>query len=765
MKEVIQKTLIKGMNADEMPQEVNDDTVQYALNMRRLHSEGDTMSMQNLKGTDKAITFPSGTKILGTCTHLDVCFFLGVNTETNHSFIGTYPSPKYDGTEGYVHEFKYLNNYTGSVNQYNSIFIDAPETVPVQPLYVPYQTGLLPLIDSTSFEIEAVSKGENDGSVTLYWTDRNNPVKTINCGFYLKTGLPNYRFYSNEQLNSGYLELLNESKQYVDNLKQSRLDIQKIEPYLEIGGQLDAGGYHFFFKYVDEYGNKTSCYDQSRFVFTTVGSKEGIKGSNNSLNTNPNNIKGGAAFSKTNKYINLQLNFLDSAYPYVEIYYAYHYSGDEWVEEATTEYRKIIKPYWKGNNRFSNDINIYGTEEYTVVSRDELFSEKSNHNIAKTIAIVDNTLYLGNTKESKPLHRKEYADFAQLVKPILIESEAEESHGFQRQVKGHFLYNTPSTEIGYFSGEIYAFAVRYRLASGRLTASYPIKGVDLINANMINRNDYHSTNDKGIVRFPMANTNPFILNSVLSIKYLEFDFSEAQANVQLNDVVQIEVLRTKRNPLMLYQGIALTAFSFAKKRNSLKLLQDHFVYAADRNGYLNTNPFQDNSYREDISHDLVPLFAKNKYPQFTIKDEGVRPLTFIKSVYVSYYPKSNYSSVYKLLEPEKMIYQLPFPDVLTDNYNHTKNLGLFSFDYFIDSKVDNNDSNDLFFVPISNFDFNDNLYRINIVKQSYHDAFRPDRENYGVQSIQHFFFDQVAIYSPIVAINAIPSKEIGRAHV
>jgi hypothetical protein len=144
-----------------------------------------------------------------------------------------------------------------------------------------------------------------------------------------------------------------------------------------------GGNYIFYIKYADEDGNQSDIMCESSIVSIFNGDS-------------PKNIYGTLSNERSSKTIILKIKNLDLAFSKFYLYFSRETSDLNGVSE--TKVYKIDDPYTIKQNL---KITLTGYENISEISNDELNIRYNYYNSAKTQAIIQNMLFLGNVKSSK----------------------------------------------------------------------------------------------------------------------------------------------------------------------------------------------------------------------------------------------------------------------------------------------------------------------------------------------------------------------------
>tara|TARA_R110000737_G_scaffold82198_1_gene114527 strand:+ start:2860 stop:7473 length:4614 start_codon:yes stop_codon:yes gene_type:complete len=340
------------------------------------------------------------------------------------------------------------------------------------------------------FSIEAEYKINATSNTSVYWTDDKNPPRYINI--------------TNPPIAAAGLNIAVTFDIFPKIDKYPKIFLTKVTN----GGTLDVGAYWITCQYVSADGATTNVLDISNTIYinetaeTTATSKWGI-GEDYQVNT----YDGADPGASSGKKITMSVRNIDTSYPYLRPIAVYKNAG---AIEAVSLPDISLSP---GTDSVS--IQYTGYESSATFSLDELQIPRSSYDKAKTIAQVDDVLYLGNLIRTKvDIGYQKYAN------SIKIESTQLDPNGNGTSVPSNLygtaaiaaepthssnmadlnLYNsasagllgyTASTDNGwgfgrsaydnyYFKGyerdEVYAFYITWILKDGTESKAYHIPG-------------------------------------------------------------------------------------------------------------------------------------------------------------------------------------------------------------------------------------------------------------------------------------------------
>lgn len=470
-----------------------------------------------------------------------------------------------------------------------------------------------------------------DGSVDIILTDDLNPPRLINSRFTTtedkqyeiidRSGDKDSNLYSEESINT-------QTRLFKTSDKPLGIELDKVTS----GGILKVGNYKFYFKYSDVDGNETKFIEESNAVSIFFSQND--------------KVYGGQLKQITDKLIKFNLTNVDTSYHYLHVYFSIT-SGEH---DSETTFYKIINKY--NINNTTMELIITGYENMIETTIDILNLKYETCDTIKTQCQIQNMMFFGNINKNI-INYKELEDLSLRIYPTL----------YEKQIDKIDFYTEPKniySNVGYCPGEIYRFGVIYVMEDDTETSVFNITGYDLTqtfntdilstlydndnNRNFIKKtetgfyddNTDDLTNQKGIVRIkdePLIQTKDSSKNNITSKIYgITFTISpEIKKELKKNKVKFLKIVRQKRIPLLLMQGLStcIDKFSYLptyKEDGSFKL-----------ETLLNSNNELENSYektnlsiidKDDLSIGLIcPELYNNTYLQsiFTKTNNVIKP--------------------------------------------------------------------------------------------------------------------------------------------
>ena len=224
------------------------------------------------------------------------------------------------------------------------------------------------------------------------------------------------------------------------------------------GGGLRSGVYYIAAAYIDDDGTRTNYVAVSPPISITNSSQEDTLFS----------YDGAPAETPTGKSINITLSNVDNHYNFIQLAVIPQYQGSFGTVE--------ILPKISTHDRGDLISYIYtGFENHTEGSLDEILINRGYASTAKSIAQLDNSLYLGNITRKDDIGYQKYANN---IKVKLAEKDLYTEPTIPQQgIKN--TYNNAEVSFNlksYRRDEVYAFYISFLLKDGSETFAYHIPG-------------------------------------------------------------------------------------------------------------------------------------------------------------------------------------------------------------------------------------------------------------------------------------------------
>jgi len=457
-----------------------------SLNIRIYNKAGQGFIATNVPGNKYDESSSVGFKLsegyvgVGGAEHNGIAYILSWNEEDQTGEIGVFPSPKqvsYDefgivslntSLSGFERTYKALSNFTGAGGSRRIL----------------RSTQL----DFNLYSQDVIIKPSYDDSVDLYICNGRTPNIVINSGFD-SDGIITERRIEEDQFNSTVRQILSVNKMVTMELNDIRDN-----------GIFTPGNYFVYVKFLDENYNSTKFFTSIGPICINAGNdmydSEGLQ-ERDFLQDLTN---------YTDKSIQLKIDpaSIDDTYTYMK-FYVIRYSAYQENGIATTDIYGINKEFLIESVIGDNGlVEITGAEDTIVATYDEILAVSSIYNISNAHDII-NKRYLGVNWKSEVNFTKEKSDafaaFAQLIDTSFNCTSTIGDYDFALGNWSPFGYKVPervTTNLGYFDGEIYPFAIRFVFKGGAETDPYPIKSKDLLEGVVPSA----ETLKKGLIRFP-----------------------------------------------------------------------------------------------------------------------------------------------------------------------------------------------------------------------------------------------------------------------
>lgn len=394
-----------GIVTDVPPQSQPKGTMRFALNAVIRSTEGDATFPSSEESNIAVTTFPAGYIPIGKVYIGDneSAIFL-VNPATDFSQIGILNSK---------------DTYTPIVTENTNTPIKA-------------RLGF-----KLTHQIEAIYRFRRGGEKTIYFTDNLNVPRYFNFNtpddFKTKTGT------------SAYFD----AKFFALQKTSNRLPKVKSLSVIEGGGTLRAGSYNFAVQYLDNDLNPTEFYLTTNVINIYHDS---IKQEYNRIDGSTNIDNDALRFGPSNKSIQLELDNLDTTFPYYRVACIEANNGSGLVSNVLySEYQSINDPtfLYDGTN-----ANVKGTTEEVAQFTDVVKKAKSIHQL-------ENRLLLGNTEGE----RKKFTKFIAEAEKIHIDF-IEEQVTITNPLSETSPKNPNNSVKGYMPEENYSFGIVYVFDNG-----------------------------------------------------------------------------------------------------------------------------------------------------------------------------------------------------------------------------------------------------------------------------------------------------------
>lgn len=375
---------------------------------------------------------------------------------------------------------------------------------------------------------------------------------------------------------------------------------------ISYGGNLKVGNYHFYFKYSDLDGNETDFVAQSGLVNIFIG------------NT-PSSIHSGFRDQNSNKKVRFLLSNIDLNYDYLIVYYS-RASSEEYQNRAI-ECSRIEQKY-KISEKGDTVVNITGFEEISKQSIDELNLKLQIYESAKTQAVAQNMLFLGNVTQSNDYWDK-LSKLALYIIPQLNNNVICNINSFGETYNGSIqnTYYDPAFTYrytGYWDDEIYRFGVVFIKNNNTLTPVYNIRGLHLDNNN-IELDPLERGLDKGIQGFEdnelvTYDETTFEIDTKVSTKFPELENAKGVCYIppqnKLNEVIGID-FKCDYSVIKWLKVFGIKGFFIVRQKRIPTTLCQAITIATENVSHTPVIPYESNYIAESFLDN-----NKNKYVYF-----------------------------------------------------------------------------------------------------------------------------------------------------
>jgi len=411
-----------GLNTDVLPKNRQNGYYGYALNAVLESREGDHSAIVNELGNDRALSTPGFVVIGHALTDTDDIILFSVNESTNVSQIGTW------------------NPVSGN-----------------------YKTEILSscLNFSTKHPVDSLFRVRKGCERIIYFTDRNNPYRTINLNSLL------------DYTDSPSVDVANQSDNWDCNQFRINPDVQlplvDLDEVLNTGGRLDVGTYQFAIQYLDEDLNPTNWFYITRPVPIV----------NEPYTADYSQIHGGipifdnaeaeeGAVPKTSKAIRLRITNLDQTYAYYRVA-ALH---------STSTIGNVSETWITREVPINNDTSIYTYRGPDLNSDFEgsladIQIDRPVIDVVQDHAQADQALWLAGFKNKKYPWAK-FQRAASKIKVACVPKRVEVTN-----INNEGDPKNPHTTFdtrGFTPDEVYAFGIRYLFRDGTWSPTFHIPG-------------------------------------------------------------------------------------------------------------------------------------------------------------------------------------------------------------------------------------------------------------------------------------------------
>ena len=446
---------IKGLNKDASPVDQPEGTYRYAKNILFNETAG---AVSNEPGTTNVNQIQNGHRVIGSIEVTDdrVVLFTTDNSNTH-------------------------NIYTYNPNDGNSLDLVLRTNPGNSPAGIDFDLKF-----SWDHPIEGLYKIDPDGNLIVYWTDNNNPPRSLNVTRQ-STGAINQIYGVNPfaSPNTNYVDRLN---LFPHAGPVPRIAFDRIAN----GGALKSGVYYLFLAYVDQNFTQTNYVSYSLGV-PIVEDDESVAPIERYDGCEPD--------TQTGKSIVWEASNLNTDYEFLRPIVVYR--------SKDAEFAFRLNDIDISSN--STTVIFSGLEGYSSSSVEEAIIDTVAYDTAKTLEQLDGVLYVGNLSGTKDVGYQPYANFIKVdsvVSPPLnpfdpyeltidnldygylntkpytqVLSGITKQGGFRDIDRISSTRNAPASNPGqvqnrkgYTRDEVYAFYIAFILNDGSMSYAYHIPG-------------------------------------------------------------------------------------------------------------------------------------------------------------------------------------------------------------------------------------------------------------------------------------------------
>lgn len=561
----------KGINSSVDPSLIKNEEWTFPThNMRVLNKEGQGYVQSFINGNTRddklfgeEFRLSDGFTCLGACEYNGILYIFSHNISSGYGEVGCFPAPKTTGS-GNLERF---DGFVLSANRsYYPLlnFSDMQSNIHRHPLFTFNKDGILNIV-------KCIARLNYDDTVNIYFVDHNNIDRVINSGFNQKGFSVNNITYNSANFYTLTSQIpLSTKVTLLKDISTPNLDATSIIS----GGNLLAGMYFIFLRYVSFDFNKTHFLHQSRGFQVYKGAYDGI------------NAEGGFYDEITDKKITLKYDTLDESYKYYELAYIRYYSDTNNVLQKEA---KVVDNLFNTNDKYAT---IEDNDNTYNIEISELMLSLSRDLCSKAIAQKENVCFKANFK-CNIIHDEILIEVAKRItiyaqKFSINDVTTIENNYYDITRSQYKDFTLTYSKESYFGGEIYAFACVFVFDDGSESEAYPLRGIDhyngvsssqYTNINVTTTLGGNKENYLGIYRFPSRNVSGNEILSiennqrVINILNVAFDLSQAKEyldalgkpNFFFSRVKAIRFLRAKRKSFLEAQGIVMACATNREK--------------------------------------------------------------------------------------------------------------------------------------------------------------------------------------------------------
>lgn len=415
MEDFISKPL-NGMDMDHILEEQPDGTYRFALN-----AVEDSIHGENILSLEDAVNES------GNFVGKDKIIILGyTNISDQEAILFTYSEEKNPNNQLVKVSSIYKLKHTSS-NACKELITD--------------RKSKQKLNFNPEYRIQAITRIRNNNEIFVYWIDNLNKPRRIQIQ-------DNYTYYKSE--NELFVDRFN---LFLKSSHIPQLDAEVINT----GGSLPAGKYIVMIQYVDNQNNSTNWVETTHEMIVYHASfTDSITRIYGSTNIDfPIYNKG-----LTSKGIEVRVSNLDPNFPYYRL-------GVLCANTGLGKFDRILR-----TDRIPNKQLIYTItgNEFVETGVQSIENFLDYIETAKTIAILDNRLLLGNIQNTK----KDYSKLQKYASKICAIGvvEKQQQNKLKRGCNRHF--SSTYYSAGYCPGETYSFGIVYIYKDGTTSPVFHI---------------------------------------------------------------------------------------------------------------------------------------------------------------------------------------------------------------------------------------------------------------------------------------------------
>lgn len=378
----------------------------------------------------------------------------------------------------------------------------------------------------THFQIQGTFRIRRNGEKVIYWTDGNNPVRTLNI----------------DQINE-YTDSLGNIRVNMLTLMKRYSNIPRLSNIAVLGGgQLPVGTYSIAVRLIDDDLNTTAWITVSRqIVITNTSSNAAIQMTGGRLNSNSD-----ISYTNSSSKIDCTVlgNTIDDDYAYVQFGLVAYNMFD--TETALKIYLSAAVPILKdvNDNIMDSFYSFSSINGLTSTTTSELIYKPSSIERAFTMCQVNNRLILGNV-EAAQIKWEKLQKYASAIFTEVAVKKVDHLHDItNKDAAFHPVHNI--FDVGFQWGEIYSLGIVYVLDNGITSPVYHIPGVK----NNVLNSDIIPDNNRNVIKMIPEDDNN---------ECQDFYYDDSFGNDHTGTPLNQKKVRHHRIPLRTTYGYGQTA--------------------------------------------------------------------------------------------------------------------------------------------------------------------------------------------------------------